>query len=559
LSMEGRMSICNMSVEAGARCGMVAPDEITFEYVKGRPLSPKGADWEKALQYWKTLKSDEAAHWDKEVYIKAEDIAPTLTWGTSPQDVTPITGSVPDPAKETDASKAAGMERSLKYMGLQENTPMEEIRIDKVFIGSCTNSRIEDLRSAARIAYGRHVAPDVYAMVVPGSGLIKNQAETEGLDIIFKDAGFDWREAGCSMCLGMNEDQLKPEERCASTSNRNFEGRQGPKGRTHLMSPAMAAAAAVTGKLSDVRKLAREETSKGKGGALQIHETDSKDFLRDDVTKETSGPRATNDITASGPGANVENIQDAARAESGSTAKPAPDADGAGMEKFTVLAGTGASLIHPSTGDLMSNVDTDMIIEARHLKTIKRTGLGQFLFGKLRFDAEGKENPDFVLNKHRDAKVLLAWDNFGCGSSREHAPWALKDFGIRSVIAMSFGDIFYNNCLQNGMLPIRLPGSDIIQLRKDVDAGCPVEIHLEEQEVRCNDKVYHFETDSFRKHCLLNGLDDIGITMQKSNLIDTYETFRSSRFPWLDGQIAGRPVKIGESSEISDKPTKIDW
>jgi len=236
----------------------VAPDEKTFAYVKGRGKSPKGAAWEQAVAYWKTLHSDEGAVFDKEVFIKAEDIIPQVTWGTSPQDVLPISGSVPNPADMDDAEQKAATERALTYMGLEADTPLEEVKVDKVFIGSCTNSRIEDIREAAEIAKGRKVADNVYAMVVPGSGLVKLQAEEEGLDQILLDAGFDWREPGCSMCLAMNADKLEPGERCASTSNRNFEGRQGPGGRTHLMSPAMAAAAAVTGHLVDSRKLANQ-------------------------------------------------------------------------------------------------------------------------------------------------------------------------------------------------------------------------------------------------------------------------------------------------------------
>ncbi|WP_298726327.1 3-isopropylmalate dehydratase large subunit [uncultured Ferrovibrio sp.] len=254
LSMEGRMTVCNMSIEAGARAGLIAPDEVTFEYVKGKPHAPKGAAWEQALAWWKTLPSDPGAHYDMEVFLKAEEIAPHVTWGTSPQDVAPITGAVPNPAEIKDETKRAALERALNYMGLKPGEKLEDVAIQRVFIGSCTNGRIEDLRAAAAIAKGRKVAPGVQAMVVPGSGLVKHQAEEEGLDKIFIEAGFEWREPGCSMCLAMNADKLKPEERCASTSNRNFEGRQGPRGRTHLMSPAMAAAAAVTGKLADVRK-----------------------------------------------------------------------------------------------------------------------------------------------------------------------------------------------------------------------------------------------------------------------------------------------------------------
>jgi 3-isopropylmalate/(R)-2-methylmalate dehydratase large subunit len=255
LSMEGRMTLCNMAIEAGARSGMVAPDDTTFAYVKGRPYAPAGDDLEKAIAGWRSLPTDSGAHFDKEEFLDATMIAPHVTWGTSPEDVLPITGHVPDPITVADATKRAAMERALNYMGLQAGMPLMDVKIDKVFIGSCTNGRIEDLRAAAVVAKGRKVAAHVHAMIVPGSGLVKQQAEREGLDVIFKEAGFDWREPGCSMCLAMNEDRLQPEERCAATSNRNFEGRQGRGGRTHLCSPAMAAAAAVTGKLTDVRTL----------------------------------------------------------------------------------------------------------------------------------------------------------------------------------------------------------------------------------------------------------------------------------------------------------------
>ncbi|NIA68226.1 3-isopropylmalate dehydratase large subunit [Pelagibius litoralis] len=255
LSMEGRMTICNMSIEGGARAGLIAPDEKTYDYVMGRPMAPKAGAWEQAVAYWRSLPSDEGARYDKEVTLATGEIDPQITWGTSPEDVAPITGRVPSPEEARDAAKRQAMERSLDYMGLEAGTPLTEVAIDKVFIGSCTNGRIEDLREAAKIAEGRKVAEGVHAMIVPGSGLVKNQAEEEGLDRIFTEAGFDWREPGCSMCLAMNADRLQPGERCASTSNRNFEGRQGRGGRTHLMSPGMAVAAAIAGRLADVREL----------------------------------------------------------------------------------------------------------------------------------------------------------------------------------------------------------------------------------------------------------------------------------------------------------------
>ena len=256
LSMEGRMTVCNMAIEAGARAGMIAVDDTTIEYVKGRPFSPVGPHWDQAVAYWRTLHSDPAAKFDAVVTIDAATILPQVTWGTSPEMVLPIDARVPDPDREKDPARRDAIEKALVYMGLKPNTPITDIRIDKVFIGSCTNSRIEDLRAAAAVVRGKHRASNVsLAMVVPGSGLVKEQAEREGLDKIFRDAGFEWREPGCSMCLAMNADRLEPGERCASTSNRNFEGRQGAGGRTHLVSPAMAAAAGVAGHFVDVRGL----------------------------------------------------------------------------------------------------------------------------------------------------------------------------------------------------------------------------------------------------------------------------------------------------------------
>lgn len=425
LSMEARMSICNMSIEGGARAGMIAPDEITFEYLKGRPLSPRaGEEWEKAEAYWRTLKSDPGAKYDLEVDIKASDIIPTVTWGTSPQDTVAITGSVPDPESFAEAQRG-NAKRSLDYMGLVAGTPMEEVKIDKAFLGSCTNGRIEDLRSAARVilaaerAHGSaKIADNVYAMVVPGSGLVKQQAEGEGLDVIFKKAGFDWREAGCSMCLGMNPDQLKPQERCASTSNRNFEGRQGAGGRTHLMSPAMVAAAALAGHLVDVRKVMG--TADGEG---DIKITSYFDYL-DPVTVPAPPVEPTEETPAGA-----------------SPVKAAAAASSAGLPKFNVVRGIAAPFWE-------ANIDTDKIIPKQFLKTLLRTGLGSALFWPIRYDVKtGEELPDFCLNKEpwkHSSLLVCTGDNFGCGSSREHAPWALNDFGIRCVMAPSFGDIFKN-------------------------------------------------------------------------------------------------------------------
>lgn len=405
-SMEARMSVCNMSIEAGARAGMVAPDEITFNYLRNRPLAPKGELWDRAEAYWRTLKSDEGAKFDIEVNIPASDIVPTVTWGTSPQDVVPITGTVPDPANIADPVKRASAVRALAYMGLTPNTVIEDIKVDKVFIGSCTNSRIEDLRSAAKIVIAAgvdaKVAPGVHAMIVPGSGLIKKQAETEGLDAVFKRAGFDWREAGCSMCLGMNPDQLAPGERCASTSNRNFEGRQGSGGRTHLLSPAMAAAAAMTGKLTDVRKFMGETADKNIAAGPKLKLASAFDFL-DDPVLPPPAPQISEPIESSS-----------------GAALPPKDAPST-VQKFVIVKGITAA-VH------IENVDTDMIIPKQFLKTLKRTGLGDALFYTLRWDPHTGKQTDFVLNRapFDKAKILICTGkNFACGSSREHAAWSL--------------------------------------------------------------------------------------------------------------------------------------
>jgi len=534
-SMEARMSVCNMSIEAGARAGMVAPDEVTIEYLKGRPLSPKGEEWDRAVAYWKALRSDEGAKFDIEVNIPASDITPSVTWGTSPQDVVPITGSVPDPTKISDPAKRASAERSLAYMGLTPNTPMEEIKLDKVFIGSCTNSRIEDLRSAARIVIAAgpdaKVAPGVLAMIVPGSGIIKQHAEAEGLDVVFKRAGFDWREAGCSMCLGMNPDQLSPGERCASTSNRNFEGRQGAGGRTHLVSPAMAAAAAMTGKLTDVRKFFGKNAEANIAAGPKLKFASAFDFM--DEPLQPSEPSEPNETSAS---------------------KPLPPKDApSSVAKFTVLRGISAPL-H------MENVDTDMIIPKQFLKTLKRTGLANALFYTLRKDPHTGKDTDFVLNRapYDQAKILVCTGkNFGCGSSREHAPWSLNDFGIRCVIAPSFADIFRNNSMQNGMLPIALKEEECRVLAEDAEAGLELEVDLEKEEIRRpnGQPPISFKTDPFRRHCLLNGLDDIALTMQKGAAIESFEKKRSELWPWLDGFGYKGKIPVG----VTRASKKTEW
>eukprot|EP00600_Ochromonadales_sp_CCMP1393_P012109 CAMPEP_0175019174 /NCGR_PEP_ID=MMETSP0005-20121125/13408_1 /TAXON_ID=420556 /ORGANISM="Ochromonas sp., Strain CCMP1393" /LENGTH=736 /DNA_ID=CAMNT_0016276873 /DNA_START=185 /DNA_END=2395 /DNA_ORIENTATION=- len=516
-SMEARMSICNMAIEAGARAGMIAPDDITFEYLKGRPMTPQGELFEAATAYWKTLASDADAVYDKEIIIPASDIAPTVTWGTSPQDVVPITAVVPDPAKAASEDRAGSMRRSLEYMGLQPGVALDGLSVDKVFIGSCTNARIEDIRAAAAVAKGRKVAPHVYAMVVPGSGLVKAQAEQEGLDKILLEAGFDWREPGCSMCLAMNPDKLEPGERCASTSNRNFEGRQGNGGRTHLVSPAMAAAAAVSGALTDVRNLPTADLqtpSKSELDAIvaAMEKVDSTAKTGKLTMNAANAAKDTSDATSPSP-------------SSGSGAATDPN------KVFRSHTGIAAKLE-------VQNIDTDMIIPKQFLKTIKRSGLGIFAFNDLRYNPDGSEKPDFILNqgKYREASILVTGDNFGCGSSREHAPWALRDFGVRAIISTSFADIFFNNCFKNGMLPIVLPDDQQVkELMAEADAGREITVDLESQRITKADGTYiGFDIDAFRKECLLNGLDDIGLTMQKVDKISQFETTRTSKQPWFD-------------------------
>ncbi|KKA31233.1 hypothetical protein TD95_002747 [Thielaviopsis punctulata] len=558
LSMEARMSICNMSIEGGARAGMVAPDEITFDYLKGRPLAPKfgSEEWNRAVTYWKSLKSDPDAKYDIDIFIDAKDIAPTVTWGTSPEAVIPITGKVPNPEDNeqfpTEAKKAAAR-RMIEYMGLTPGVAMEDVVVDKVFIGSCTNSRIEDLRAAAYVVKGRKVADNIKsAMIVPGSGLVKKQAEAEGLDKIFLDAGFEWREAGCSMCLGMNPDILSPHERCASTSNRNFEGRQGALGRTHLMSPVMAAAAGIVGKLADVRKLTEYKGTPHVQAAITPDEPAHVDesVETDDHQKE---------VIADQPEDNAPHTNTSAPKSAGTSL---------GLPKFITLKGIAAPLD-------MSNVDTDAIIPKQFLKTIKRTGLGTALFYEHRYNSDGTEKPNFVLNKpeYRKASILVVTGpNFGCGSSREHAPWALNDFGIRCVIAPSFADIFFNNTFKNGMLPIPISNKEhldaiaqVAREKREVEVDLPNQLIKDD----AGNTICSFDVEEFRKHCLINGLDDIGLTMQMEDKIAEYECRMTLNTPWLDGhaylklgkdgRLAVKAVPLPKTNRGEVKTQPLDW
>lgn len=492
LSMEGRMSVTNMTIEAGARAGLIAPDETTLNYLKGKPFAPKGEHWEKACKYWLSLPTDAGAKFDIEIEMKSSDVAPSVSWGTNPEQTVAVTDVVPDPKLVTDVGKRRAHERSLEYMGLKAGTKMEDIKIDAVFVGSCTNGRIEDLRSVAKVAKGKKVMEGVRAMVVPGSGLVKEQAEAEGVLQTLRDSGFDVREPGCSMCLGMNGDQLKPGERCASTSNRNFEGRQGRGGRTHLLSPAMAAAAAITGRITDVRKLGWSRS----------------------FSTSAASPKET---TPMGLGIDQVSVTEGRIKWSGA------------MEKFHIHKGICAPMPRP-------NIDTDEIIPAVHLKTIQKKGLGFAAFEKHRYLDQKceQENPEFVLNqpKFRNASIIVAGANFGCGSSREHAPWAMLDNGIRVVIAPSFADIFYNNSTKNGLLPVILDDPVVVQ---DAENGKQITVDLLKQVViRSDGKEVPFKIDAHRRQTLLEGLDEIGVTLKKSEeKIAAYERNRKINLPWL--------------------------
>ena len=486
LTMEGRMSMTNMTIEAGARAGLVAPDEVTLNYLKGRPFSPDGSLWDKACEYWLSLPSDQGAVFDHEVELNANEVAPSVSWGTNPEQTVPVTGSVPDPMSVTDAGKRTAYLRALEYMGLKAGTRMTDIKIDAVFIGSCTNGRIEDLRAAAKVAAGKKVREGLRAMVVPGSGLVKEQAEKEGVLKVLREAGFDVREPGCSMCLGMNGDQLKPGERCASTSNRNFEGRQGRGGRTHLLSPAMASAAAIAGHIVDVRNFSSN--------------------ARRSYSSSTSGRRS---FGTAQPETTVGRIQ-----WSGA------------MEKFEKHRGVCAYMPRP-------NIDTDEIIPAVHLKTVQKKGLGFAAFEKQRYSDQNCKvnNPEFVLNKVPTASIIVAGENFGCGSSREHAPWAMLDYGIRVVIAPSFADIFYNNSCKNGLLPVILNDAKVVQDAKD-NKNITVDL-VKQVVVRSDGTEVPFKIDATRRQLLLDGLDEIGVTLKSEAKIAAYEKKRKELYPWL--------------------------
>ena len=484
LDMAGRMTVSNMTIEAGARAGLIAPDETTFAYLKGREYAPKGPAWDQAVAYWRTLPTDPGAHFDTTVTLNAGDIAPMVTWGTNPGAVVPVTGVVPNPSDVADEGQRAQMLRMLEYMALTPGQKLADVPIDVVFIGSCTNGRIEDIRAAAAVAKGRRVAAGVQALVVPGSGQVKKQAEDEGLDRILLEAGFEWRDPCCSMCLGMNPDKLTPGPALRQHVEPQLRGTAG-SGRAHA--PGVA---------GDGRRRRGHRTAGG-CEAIGVINTPPQHSLSREAGEGREG---------------VPQERDA-------------------MDKFTTLTAVAAPLP-------MQNIDTDKVIPARFLKTIKRSGLGVHLFDPLRFDSAGKERPDFILNQepYRHAQIIVAHENFGCGSSREHAPWALTDFGIRCIIAPSFGDIFYNNSFKNGLLPIRLPRAICDALIDDAKLGGNARITIDLQRqvvVRPNGEEIHFDIDPFRKHSLLNGLDDIGQTLQHAPGIASYEAARRQAQPWL--------------------------
>ena len=542
LSMESRMSMSNMAIEAGARAGFVAPDETTFAYLKGRPMAPQSTEWDAAVASWRSLHSDDDATFDTVLGIDASTIPPMVTWGTSPQDVIPIDGRCPEASSES-------LKRSFDYIGLSPGQPVLDLPLDAVFIGSCTNGRIEDLRAAAdviRQAPEARVPSHVQALVVPASGLVKLQAEAEGLDTVFEKAGFQWREPGCSMCLGMNPDKLLPEQRCASTSNRNFEGRQGRRGRTHLCSPQTAAASALRGALADVRTFLGSTKM-----TTQEEVTPLASILEESQQPKTRRHRVVNKVFFTSEQTSPLTTTD-------------DDATEFASKQLIRLENVIAAPLD------LQNVDTDMIISKEYLKTIKRTGLGYAAFADLRYENPGAvargDAPvpiaDFVLNKesYANAMILVTGENFGCGSSREHAPWALKDAGILVMIAPSFADIFANNCIKNGMLPITLTRSRIDELLKAAVALRPFTVDVSEQTVQVDDLTFSFDLDPFRKHCLLEGLDDIALTLQHADDIDRFELQRSRETPWLDGVAtsAAPEISVAHAREtLGLKATRI--
>ena len=508
LSMEARMALCNMAIEAGAKTGLVAPDQTTLDYLKWRPgiPNPESDEWRLAARHWLSLRSDNNAVFDKIVRIDGDSVEPMVTWGTSPEQVVPISANIPQ--RFDDES---GAQRALDYMGLSRGTRMQDIEIDVVFIGSCTNSRLEDLRAAAQVAKGRTVSSRVKrALVVPGSGSVRRAAEKEGLHRVFLDAGFQWREAGCSMCCGLNEDALGALERCASTSNRNFENRQGAQGRTHLMSPAMAAAAAVTGRLTDVRDLVQA------GPSSAPRDIDFELAMDQDTNNDSAAQVADHHLL--GP------VSSSTTTLSSSIQLSSPR----GIQR---VSGIAAPLPR-------ANIDTDAILPVQFCKSIERSGAG--LFHAIRHLPDGSKDPSFILHQptYASAPILVAGPNFGCGSSREHAVWALQGAGFACVIAPSFADIFYNNAITNGLLPVRITSeSAMTSILGRAERGVTLVVDLVEKQVRDEAEgvvVAEFEMEEYQRQRLLTGSDRITETLQVVESIAAFEVERHQRFPWVD-------------------------
>jgi 3-isopropylmalate dehydratase len=447
-----------MSIEGGARAGLVAPDDTTFEYVHGRPHAPIGAAWDAAVAGWRDLPTDDGAAFDRSITFDATELVPMVTYGTNPGMGFPITERIPDPERLSDPAERDSLRAALAYMALSPGEPILGRAIDVVFVGSCTNSRISDLREAARLLRGRRVADGVRMMVVPGSTEVKRQAETEGLAEIFRSAGAEWREAGCSMCIAMNGDQLSPGQYSVSTSNRNFEGRQGKGGRTFRLT--------------------------AHGGCIG----------RDRAPCRPEGPPVNG-------------------------------------EPFSTLVSAVVPLPR-------ANVDTDQVIPARFLKTVNRDGLGEQLFCDWRYRPDGTPDPDFVLNRPEMAgrSILLAGDNFGCGSSREHAAWALMAWGIRVVVSSSFADIFRNNALKNGLLPVVVTAETLDGLFALVaaDLAARLTVSLERSELGLPDgSVIAFEVDAFSRRMILDGTDELGYLLALEDEIAAYEAARPPRVTTL--------------------------
>ncbi|EKG19296.1 Peptidyl-prolyl cis-trans isomerase cyclophilin-type [Macrophomina phaseolina MS6] len=514
LGMEERMALCNMAIEAGARTGLVAPDGVTEAYLRWRVACPAPGTraWREACRHWRSLRSDEGALFDREVWIDAAGVEPMVTWGTSPEQVAPVAGGVV-PAED------AGRARALRYMGLTPGARLSGLPVDVVFIGSCTNSRLADLRAAADVLRSvplarRAVAPNVRrALVVPGSGVVKRAAEAEGLHEVFLEAGFEWREPGCSMCCGLNGDDLRPGERCASTSNRNFENRQGTGGRTHLVSPAMAAAAAIMGHLCDVRDVVG--VSDYDGGEQRAK----------------PGRDITLELDWNLPSGWDEEVEELQRQED---QQPSANAGCGAVSSFTHVTGIPAPLNR-------ANIDTDTILPVSFCKTVQRSGAG--LFHKLRYlPASNDQDPAFVLNQqpYRSATVLVAGPNFGCGSSREHAVWALQGFGFKCVVAPSFADIFYNNAFKNGLLPVRVPDSKAMaRVLAEAEQARPVTVDLLAQEIRDErgQVIADFAVEEHRRRRLIDGVDDIAATLHMETEIARFEKQRRENLPWADESV----------------------